>query len=133
MRPRRDPGRRAPLRLARDRKRRDRRGDRGAGPSPGGLLAWLGPAIGVGFYEVDAPVRDAFIGPARTSPSAFSPSRPGHWHLDLYRAARLSLGTLGVRAVYGGGYCTYGEPDRFFSHRRDGATGRMATLIWVRR
>jgi len=49
------------------------------------------------------------------------------------RAARLNLGTLGVRAVYGGGSCTHAEPDRFYSHRRDGTTGRMASLIWVRR
>jgi polyphenol oxidase len=100
---------------------------------PDGLLAWLGPAIGAGRYEVDGAVREAFTGSSADLAGAFSPSRPRHWHLDLYRAARLSLGTLGVRAVYGGGYCTYGDSDRFFSHRRDGVTGRMATLIWVRR
>ena len=99
---------------------------------PDGLLAWLGPATGravtksMEWCGTPSPVR------ARTSPSAFTPSRPGHWHLDLYRAARLRLGTLGVRAVYGGGYCTHGQPDRFYSHRRDGTTGRMASLIWVR-
>jgi YfiH family protein len=100
---------------------------------PDRLLAWLGPAIGAGRYEVDGMVRDAFTGSSADLARAFSPSRAGHWHLDLYRAARLSLGMLGVRAVYGGGYCTYGEPDRFFSHRRDGVTGRMASLIWIRR
>ncbi|MGQ0595017.1 MAG: peptidoglycan editing factor PgeF [Gammaproteobacteria bacterium] len=100
---------------------------------PEGLLAWLGPAIGAGYYEVDAPVRDAFNASSADLAEAFSPSRPGHWHLDLYRAARLSLGTLGVRAVYGGEFCTHGQPDRFYSHRRDGTTGRMASLIWVRR
>ncbi|MGH8479698.1 MAG: peptidoglycan editing factor PgeF [Gammaproteobacteria bacterium] len=99
---------------------------------PDGLLAWLGPAIGAGCYEVDGPVRDAFIGSSADLAEAFSPSRPGHSYLDLHRAARVSLGRLGVRAVYGGGYCTYGEPDRFFSHRRDGTTGRMASLIWIR-
>ncbi len=100
---------------------------------PDGLLAWLGPAIGAGRYEVDEPVRDAFTASSGCLAEAFSPSRPGHWHLDLYRAAHLSLGTLGVRAVYGGGYCTHAEPDRFYSHRRDGTTGRMASLIWLRR
>jgi polyphenol oxidase len=99
---------------------------------PDGLLAWLGPAIGAGRYEVDGAVRNAFTGFSADLARAFSPSRPGHWHLDLYRAARLSLGTLGVWAVYGGGYCTYGDSDRFFSHRRDGVTGRMASLIWIR-
>ena len=99
---------------------------------PDGLLAWLGPAIGAGRYEVDGVVRDAFTGSSADLAEAFTPSQPGHWHLDLYRAARLRLGTLGVRAVYGGGYCTHAEPDRFYSHRRDGTTGRMASLIWVR-
>jgi polyphenol oxidase len=101
--------------------------------SPDGLLAWVGPAIGAGRYEVDGVVRDALTGSSADLAEAFSPSRPGHWQLDLYRAARLSLGTLGVRAVYRGGYCTHAEPDRFYSHRRDGTTGRMASLIWVRR
>jgi YfiH family protein len=101
--------------------------------SPDGLLAWLGPAIGAGRYEVDEPVRDAFTASSADLARAFSPSRPGHWHLDLYRAARFCLGRLGVRAVYGGGYCTHAEPDRFYSHRRDGVTGRMASLIWIRR
>ncbi len=100
---------------------------------PDGLLAWLGPAIGAGRYEVDGSVRAAFTGSSADLAEAFSPSRPGHWRLDLYRAARLSLGRLGVGAVYGGGYCTHGQPDRFYSHRRDGVTGRMASLIWIRR
>jgi YfiH family protein len=99
---------------------------------PDGLLAWLGPAIGAGRYEVDGAVRDAFTGSSADLAEAFSPSRPDHWHLDLYRAARLSLGTLGVRAVYGGGYCTHEQANRFYSRRRDGVTGRMASLIWVR-
>lgn len=99
---------------------------------PEELLAWLGPAIGAGNYEVDAPVRDALLACGPDLAPAFCPSRPGHWHLDLYRAARSLLGALGVRYTYGGGYCTYREAGRFYSHRRDGRTGRMASLIFIR-
>ncbi len=103
------------------------------GRPPQELLAWLGPAIGAASYEVDAPVYEAFTASSPDLARAFSFSRPGHWQLDLYSAARSILGALGVPAVYGGGCCTYGEPGRFYSHRRDGQTGRMASLVWIRR
>ena len=76
-------------------------------------------------------MRDAFL---RTDPAAavaFQAKRPGHWLLDLYAAARLRLQRAGVTAVSGGDFCTLAEPERFFSHRRDGTTGRQATLIWL--
>jgi copper oxidase (laccase) domain-containing protein len=57
--------------------------------------------------------------------------RRGHWLLDLYAVARQRLAAWGVTRVYGGGLCTYSDPKRFFSYRRDGATGRMAALIWL--
>lgn len=101
------------------------------GVPPQGLMAWLGPAIGPASYEVGAEVRDAFL---RTDPAAggaFRPNRPGHWQLDLYGAARLRLRRAGVTAIHGGNFCTRAEPERFFSHRRDGVTGRQATLIWL--
>jgi hypothetical protein len=99
------------------------------------LLAYLGPAIGPAAYEVGAEVREAFIaadteeGPG--SAAAFTPGRPGKFHADLYALARLRLARRGVARVYGGGYCTYTERERFYSYRRDGATGRMASLIWI--
>ena len=102
------------------------------GGDPGDLLAWLGPAIGPGTYEVGGDVASAFA--ERSGPdfsAAFVPSGD-RWRLDLYAAARLKLAHAGVRSVYGGGLCTYSDPERFYSFRRDGVTGRMASLIWLR-
>jgi len=90
------------------------------------LLAWLGPAIGPKVYEVGDEVRDAF-----KEKDAFSATRPGHWLLDLYAVARQRLRSCGVERIYGGGYCTYSEPQRFYSYRRDRTSGRMAALIWL--
>jgi hypothetical protein len=95
---------------------------------PAKVLAWLGPAIGPRAYEVGEEVRSAFA----SFPDAFSaPTRPGHWLLDLYAVARTRLRNAGVRSVYGGDYCTYSDPDRFFSYRRDRTKERMAALIWL--
>jgi len=90
-------------------------------------LAWLGPAIGPRVYEVGEDVRAAFPDHG----SAFSPARPGHWLLDLYAVARRKLQACGVTRVTGGAFCTYSEPERFFSYRRGRATERMAALIWL--
>lgn len=99
------------------------------------LLAWLGPAIGPASYEVGDDVREAFIRSDPEALSAFRASRPGHWWLDLYTAARQRLQRAGVPQVSGGGLCTLADAARFYSHRRDGqaggATGRQATLIWI--
>ena len=106
---------------------------------PSSLMAWLGPAIGPMAFEVGEEVRAEFI--TRVTPSyqrstmaCFSParSRPGHYMADLYGLARLRLQALGLTAIYGGGYCTFSAPERFFSYRRDGQTGRMATLIMIK-
>jgi polyphenol oxidase len=102
---------------------------------PGALLAYLGPAIGPAAYEVGAEVREAFIaadpGGETVSAAAFAPGKPGRFYADLYALARRRLARSGVVRIYGGGYCTYAERERFFSYRRDGATGRMASLIWM--
>jgi len=90
------------------------------------LLAWMGPAIGPRVYEVGEDVREAFKG----HEYAFAPTRPGHWNLDLYAVARRKLEALEVR-VFGGGFCTYSDPGRFFSYRRDGSSGRMLAFIWL--
>jgi len=97
---------------------------------PALIHAWLGPAAGPRAYEVGDEVRDAFVASTSGAVTAFAATRPGHWVCDLYALARLRLAALGVHRVTGGHYCTISEPQRFFSHRRDGRSGRMASLIW---
>ena len=91
------------------------------------LVAWLGPAIGPRAYEVGEDVLAAFTG----QETAFSPGRPGRWLLDLYAIARRRLGAAGVTQIFGGGLCTYSEPARFFSYRRDRTGSRMGAFIWL--
>jgi polyphenol oxidase len=95
------------------------------------LVAWLGPAIGPRAYEVGEEVRVAFLRQSAEAQSAFTPTRPGHWHLDLYAVARQRLAALGVTRVSGGDFCTASEPERFYSYRRDKASERMAALVWL--
>ena len=94
---------------------------------PAELIAWLGPAIGPSAYEVGADVVAAFPDEFE---QGFAP-RGDRWLLDLYTVARMKLADAGVTAVFGGNFCTYSDPERFFSFRRDGVTGRMATLVWL--
>lgn len=94
------------------------------------LVAWLGPAIGPEVFEVGQEVRAAFVDKEKSLISAFTKGKRGRWLADIYQIARILLGDQGVKEVYGGGFCTYTDADRFFSYRRDGITGRMATLIW---
>lgn len=95
------------------------------------LLAWLGPAIGPRAYEVGREVRDAFVQHNDAAAGAFTSSRPGHWWMDMYRLARQRLQHCGVRTISGGDHCTWQEADNFYSYRRDGVTGRMASVIWM--
>jgi YfiH family protein len=106
-------------------------------PDPAQLLAWLGPAIGPVNFEVGAEVRTQFID---ASPSAHRDATAacftvaadaGHFLADIYELARLRLRAVGVTAIYGGGLCTVADPQRFYSYRRDGVTGRMASLIYL--
>lgn len=99
--------------------------------SPGEVLAWLGPAIGPAAFEVGGEVRDAFLAFDPAAEAAFVARENGKWLADIFLLARLRLGKIGVTAVYGGGVCTYSDSERFYSYRRDGATGRMASLIWL--
>jgi polyphenol oxidase len=101
------------------------------GARPDRMLAWLGPAIGPRVYEVGDEVRDAFLQRDAAAASAFAATRPGHWLLDLYAVARQRLAGLGVASVFGGGFCTYSDPARFYSYRRDRTKERMAALIWL--
>jgi YfiH family protein len=95
------------------------------------LLAWLGPAIGPSAYQVGDEVRDAFLAHDCAAAGAFRQGPDGAWFADLYQLARQRLAACGITAVYGGGYCSFTNSDWFYSYRRDGATGRMATLIWL--
>ena len=97
---------------------------------PENLMAWLGPAIGPQAFEVGGEVRAAFIAKDAQSEIAFTPEG-NKWRGDLYLIAKQRLANIGVIAVYGGGECTYSQAERYFSFRRDGVTGRMASLIWL--
>ncbi|TLX23137.1 peptidoglycan editing factor PgeF [Thermomonas fusca] len=98
---------------------------------PDQLVAWLGPAAGPQAYEIGAEVFEAFTARDARARMAFLPTRPGHWKVDLYMLARQRLLDAGVTDVHGGGLCTISDPSRFFSHRRDGRSGRIATLAWI--
>jgi len=112
---------------------------------PQTLMAWLGPAIGPQAFEVGEEVRKAFVTKQPEAAAAFIPAplthagedgvlTPGEgkkWYADIYQLAYLRLHALGTTRIYGGGFCTYTERNRFFSYRRDGTTGRMGTFIWI--
>lgn len=106
---------------------------------PGEILAWLGPAIGPQVFEVGEEVRQMFMAHDHEARLAFTPSRLApqsvgsspKWLADIYRLARQRLARVGVSQVFGGDFCTHTDAARFYSYRRDGATGRMASLIWL--
>lgn len=102
---------------------------------PGSLMAWLGPAIGPQAFEVSEDVRQEFISQQNEAKDAFAATGVDKCLADIYRLAQLRLERMGVTEIYGGGidqdFCTFTDKNRFFSFRRDGKTGRMATLIWL--
>ena len=98
--------------------------------APHELMAWLGPAAGPQRYEVGEDVRQAFLAADAAAASAFTPTRPGHFLIDMPAIARQRLAACGVTQVYGGEHCTLTDI-RFYSHRREQRTGRMASLIWM--
>jgi len=101
------------------------------GVAAGELIAWLGPAISARYFEVGDEVRTAFLAADRGAAVAFAQNERGRWQCDLAALARRRLAALGVTEVSGGAWCTYADPARFFSFRRDGRCGRMAALIWL--
>jgi YfiH family protein len=101
------------------------------GTPPTQLQAWLGPAIGPEAFEVGDEVRAAFAARNPAAAQYFRPNERNRYQADLVGLARLVLAAAGVTPVHGGSWCTHREPDRFFSFRRDGVTGRMATLAWL--
>ena len=101
--------------------------------SPGSLLVWLGPAISQTAFEVGSEVRAAFIANDAAAADCFVENQRGRWQADLYALARQRLARAGITQVFGGNFCTYTEPGRFFSYRRDGECGRMASFIYAAR
>ena len=97
----------------------------------GELMAWLGPAIGPNCFEVGDDVRNAFLGKDTAAAIAFVATSSGKWLADIYTLARQRLFAAGVNSIDGGEFCTFTEAEHFFSYRRDGVTGRMASLIWL--
>jgi len=106
---------------------------------PESVIAYLGPAIGPKVFEVGAELLPAFITNAQDAAqvaairSAFTPLKSGQFLANLYALARAELASCGVEAVYGGEFCTFSEPGRFYSYRRAAKTGRNAALIWLKK
>jgi YfiH family protein len=102
------------------------------------ILVWLGPAIGPSCFEVGNEVREQFIDAARLTGAVFPlesfqaiPGKPQKYWANLYLLARSRLKYAGIQAIYGGDFCTFTQSEQFFSHRRDGVSGRFAALIWL--
>jgi YfiH family protein len=95
------------------------------------LLAWCGPAIGPGRFEVGIDVEKAFVEKKSVMKQAFQQTDQTHFLADLYALARMTLLHCGVKNIFGGEYCTYNHANQFYSYRREPITGRMASLIWI--
>ena len=114
--------------------------------TPDQLMAYLGPAISQKHFEVGSEVREAFLsgtfhrhshGPVENAFLKVGNKKVGNkpdtgkWMADIYELARIALYEAGVGQIFGGDFCTYDDDRRFYSYRRDGQTGRMASLIWI--
>lgn len=99
--------------------------------SPQRVIAWLGPAIEQAAFEVGDEVRDAFLARNDDHATAFERNARDRWQADIYRLAHVELASLGVAAVYGGGWRCFADTDRFYSYRRAKTTGRMASMVWM--
>lgn len=98
---------------------------------PDQLIVWMGPAIGPEHFEVGEDVLQAYERKYADSRDIFQTTGDKKWHMNIYEAARKILHQCGVKQIYGGGYCTYTDEDRFYSYRRDKDCGRMASMIWM--
>jgi polyphenol oxidase len=99
------------------------------------ILVWLGPCIGPGAFEVGAEVREAFVAHDAKAALHFKPLTEGKFLADLLALAKQRLRALGITQIYGNAgsdvWCTVSNPSQFFSHRRDGVSGRFATSVWL--
>ncbi len=97
------------------------------------IMAWLGPSIGPDAFEVGEDVLQVFVQKNSLMQPAFVARKnvPGKYLADICFLARMTLDELGVTDVSGGDFCTVTDKERFYSYRRDGVTGRMATGIWM--
>lgn len=96
------------------------------------VMAWLGPAISQAAFEVGEEVRSLFVSQDSGAVACFGPTDDaGKYRADLYGLARRQLHALGIASIHGGEHCTHGDAERFYSYRRDGQCGRMASLIWL--
>ncbi|MBP7081034.1 MAG: peptidoglycan editing factor PgeF [Rhodocyclaceae bacterium] len=98
---------------------------------PQRLLAWLGPAIGPDAFEVGGEVRNVFVEHDAQAEQAFVSHANDKWTADLCELARLRLSAMGIRRVTSTNWCTATNAQQFYSYRRDGITGRMASCIWL--
>lgn len=100
--------------------------------APADILAWFAPAIGAQAFQVGAEVLAQFVAKNAEAEQAFrpDPKQKDKYFADLYLLARQRLEAQGIQQISGGEYCTFSDPERFFSYRREGKTGRMASLIW---
>ncbi len=98
---------------------------------PDDCLVWLGPAIGPDAFEVGKEVLKSFADIDSKTQNAFKQKDEGHWLCDMYQLARIELARQGIKQIYGGDLCAYSDAENFYSYRRDGSTGRMASLIWM--
>ena len=94
------------------------------------IIAWLGPAIGPKVFGLNETIYLDFIARNAENSAGFHQQK-GQWFMDIYHLARISLNNVGVNEIYGGGYCTFEDSERFFSYRRNETTGRMASVIWL--
>jgi copper oxidase (laccase) domain-containing protein len=94
-------------------------------------MAWLGPAIGPQAFEVGDEVREAFVATDAAAAMAFVPGARRQMAVRHLPAGAPASAALGIRRISGADSCTVSDAGRFFSYRRDGVTGRMASLVWL--
>ena len=97
--------------------------------APEALLAWIGPAISQAAFEVGDEVRTAFLARDAGTSACFRANERGRWQADLYELARRRLAAAGLKAVTGGGFCTFTDAERFYSYRRNPDCGRMVSFV----
>lgn len=95
------------------------------------LQCWLGPCISYKPYRVDEDFRKKFVQKDKEYAHSFYRSKKGSWHADLKKIAVYQLEKQGVKEIAQSPYCTHGNKNLFYSYRRDGETGRMASMIWL--